>query len=82
MRVQVIPKASSSDSVQNSMDEKTLQGLIYAHSLKGSNCAKAHDFRWLVKGFWRTYRKGTRFEHCAWIRPHLRGPEGAPIKGA
>ena len=81
MRIQIKSNTSSSDSNENSMDEKTLRGLIFAHSLKSSGCTIEHAFRWFVKGFWRTYRKGTRFEHCAWIRPHLRGPVGAPIKG-
>jgi hypothetical protein len=33
--------------------------------------------RWFVRGHWRTYRSGL----VTWVRPHVRGPVGAPWKG-
>lgn len=41
-----------------------------------------HDHRWYVRGFWRNQPvgKGRAERRLTWVRPHIRGPEGAPIK--
>ena len=84
MREQVIPTPKTSRLAFKPMlqlDEGTLRGLMLYHSLSNSDCTIDHEFRWYVKGYWRTYCRGTRHEHYTWVKPHLRGPKGAPIKG-
>ncbi len=41
-----------------------------------------HDHRWTVSGHWRlaAVGPGRAERRLTWVRPHIKGPEGAPLK--
>jgi hypothetical protein len=46
---------------------------------------REYHHRWLVRGHYRKHERGTHFVRgkgvCTWVRPYVKGPNGAPWKG-
>lgn len=43
---------------------------------------RKHDHRWMVTGHWRLQPCGPHrsLRELRWVRPHIKGPEDAPLK--
>lgn len=53
---------------------------------EGGASDREYHVRWLVRGHWRLSAHGDTFVRakggpCVWVRPHIKGPAGAPWKG-
>lgn len=62
----------------------TIVRLRYAKQESGADGAalsREYHHRWMVRGHWRKQWYPSRGAHVPiWISPHIKGPEGAPVK--